>query len=100
MAAGAWLGIEPVAFRIHNGTGAERAVRFVADAPPEPARTLVYRTERGTGAVPTSSPVSVPLRLAPGWNRVELSAAPAPDAPGTTERLLHITNWRIESERP
>jgi len=97
---GAWLGTEPVAFRIHNGNGTERAVRFVADAPPEPARTLVYRTDRAGGSVQTSAAVAVPLRLAPGWNRVELSVAPpAPSDPSDPTRLLHFTNWRIEAEK-
>lgn len=96
---GALLGTEPVAFRIHNGTGTERTVRFVADTSSERARALAYRAGGATGTVPSAATVAVPLHLPPGWTRVELSAVPLPDEPHDAARLIQVTNWRIEPER-
>lgn len=99
-----WLGPEPTAFRLHNGTGTAREVWLVADTAPGPARadegrTLMFRTgdARGTRPVTVRGATAIPLRLAPGWNRVELSVAEPPDAPaGPPVPLVHFANWRIE----
>jgi hypothetical protein len=104
---GVWIGNTPATFLIHNGTGREQSVRLLGDTSAGPAhpdrtrRTLVYRLGEQTGklAVPNENRAAIPLRLAPGLNRVELSAEEPADPPPKPKHpvpMLAFRNWRLE----
>lgn len=104
---GFWVGNTPTALVLHNGTGSARSVVLHANTAVGPAhpdrdrRTLRYAlgAQVGTRPVPGANTVAIPLRLEPGFNRVELSvlepADPAPK-PKHPVLLLELRDWRIE----
>ena len=104
---GVWIGNTPTTFLIHNGTGQERSVRLLGQTsagsahPDRERRTLRYHLNGQTGqlSLPKENDATIPLRLAPGLNHVELSVLEAADPPPKPKQpvaLLEFRNWRLE----
>jgi hypothetical protein len=106
---GVWIGNDPTTFLVHNGTGQARGAKLLASTSAGPAhpnrevRTLRWRLgdQTGTLALPKENAAEIPVRLAPGLNRVELSVVEAADPvpqPKQPVPLLEFRNWRIECD--
>jgi hypothetical protein len=108
---GVLIGNTPTTFLIHNGTGRAQSVRLLGDTSAGPAqpdrdrRTLCYKLndQLGKQSLPRVSKAAIPLRLAPGLNRVEFRVEEAADPPPPPQHpvmLLHFCRWRLEPAEP